>query len=129
MENKNKGTLLFVYNADSSIFARVSDAIKKVASPSKYECNLCMITYGALSMKDEWKAFLETLPFEKEFLHRDEFQKEHPEFKNTRLPAIYISQCTVIDILVSAEEINTQKDIVGLKKLIEVNLMQNIKLK
>ena len=77
-------------------------------------------------MKDEWKAFLETLPFEKEFLHRDEFQKEHPEFKNIRLPAIYISQRNVLDILVSAEEINMQKDIAGLKKRIEMNLQRTL---
>jgi len=89
---KNKGKLIFVYNADSSVFSQVSDAVKKIVTPSKYECNLCMVTYGAISMKDEWKEFLDALLFEKEFLHRDEFQKQYPELKSTKLPAIFISQ-------------------------------------
>ena len=113
-----KNKLIFVYNADSSVFSQVSDAVKKVVTPSKYECNLCMITYGAVSMKDEWREFLDALPFEKEFLHRDEFQKQYPELKSTKLPTIFISQNNTLSLLVSADEINIQKDIIGLKNII-----------
>jgi hypothetical protein len=122
---KNKDKLIFVYNADSSVFAQVSDAFKKVATPSKYECNLCMVTYGSISMKDEWKEFLSTLLFEKEFLHRDEFHEKYPELKEVKLPAIFILKNTVPDTLVSADDINIQKDIAGLKKLIndKMNLL------
>ena len=115
---KNKGKLIFVYNADSSVFSQVSDAVKKIVTPSKYECNLCMVTYGAISMKDEWKEFLDALLFEKEFLHRDEFQKQYPELKSTKLPAIFISQNNTLSVLVSADEINIQKNIDGLKNII-----------
>ncbi|PIW79450.1 MAG: hypothetical protein COZ99_01375 [Parcubacteria group bacterium CG_4_8_14_3_um_filter_48_16] len=115
---KNKGKLIFVYNADSSVFSQVSDAVKKIVTPSKYECNLCMVTYGAISMKDEWKEFLDALLFEKEFLHRDEFQKQYPELKSTKLPAIFISQNNTLSLLVSADEINIQKNIDGLKNII-----------
>jgi len=115
---KNKGKLIFVYNADSSVFSQVSDAVKKILTPSKYECNLCMVTYGAISMKDEWKEFLDALLFEKEFLHRDEFQKQYPELKSTKLPAIFISQNNTLSVLVSADEINIQKNIDGLKNII-----------
>ena len=116
--DKNARKLIFVYNADSSVFSQVSDAIKKVVTPSKYECNLCMVTYGAISMKDEWKEFLDALLFEKEFLHRDEFQKQYPELKSTKLPAIFISQNNTLSVLVSADEINIQKNIDGLKNII-----------
>ena len=115
---KNKGKLIFVYNADSSVFSQVSDAVKKIVTPSKYECNLCMVTYGAISMKDEWKEFLDALLFEKEFLHRDEFQKQYPELKSAKLPAIFISQNNTLSVLVSADEINIQKNIDGLKNII-----------
>lgn len=115
---KNKGTLLFVYNADSSVFTQVSDAIKKIVTPNKYQCNLCLVTYGAVSMKDEWKEFLNTLLFEKEFLHRDEFHEKYPELKEVKLPAIFILKNTVPDTLISADDINIQKDVAGLKKLI-----------
>ena len=115
---KNKDKLIFVYNADSSVFSQVSDAVKKIVTPSKYECNLCMITYGAISMKDEWREFLDALPFEKEFLHRDEFQKQYPELESTKLPTIFISQNNTLNPLVSADEINMQKNIDGLKNII-----------
>jgi len=115
---KNKDKLIFVYNTDSSVFSQVSDAVKKILTPSKYECNLCMVTYGAISMKDEWRKFLDALPFEKEFLHRDEFHKQHPELKSTKLPTIFISQNNTLNPLVSADEINMQKNIDGLKNII-----------
>lgn len=115
---KNKNKLILVYNTDSSVFAQVSDVFKKIATPSKYECNLCMVTYGAVSMKDEWKEFLNSLSFEKEFLHRDEFHEKYPELKEVKLPAIFILKNTVPDTLVLADDINIQKDIAGLEKLI-----------
>ena len=107
-----------MYNADSSVFSQVSDAVKKIVTPSKYECNLCMVTYGAISMKDEWREFLDALPFDKEFLHRDEFQKRYPELESTKLPTIFISQNNTLNLLVSADEINIQKNIIGLKNII-----------
>ncbi len=107
--DKNKNKLIFVYNADSSVFAQVSDAIKKIATPDKYQCNLCMVTYGAVSMKDEWKEFLSTLLFEKEFLHRDEFHEKFPELKEEKLPAIFISKNNILNLFVSSGEINRQK--------------------
>jgi len=116
--DKNAHKLIFVYNADSSVFSQVSDAVKKILTPSKYECNLCMITYGAVSMKDEWKEFLDALPFEKEFLHRGEFQKQYPELAGTKLPAIFISQNNTPNPLVSADEINMQKNVEDLKELL-----------
>jgi len=118
MKNNIKDKIIFVYNADSSVFAQVSDAFKKVAAPDTYQCNLCRITYGAVSMKDEWKMFLDTLPFEKEFLHRDEFQKQYPELKSTKLPTIFISQNNVSSLLVTADDVNMQKNIKDLKGLL-----------
>ena len=114
----NKDKLIFVYNADSSVFSQISDAVKKVVTPSKYECNLCMVTYGAISMKEEWREFINAPPFEKEFLHRDEFQKQYPELAGTKLPAIFISQNNTLSSLISAEEINKQRNVENLKKLL-----------
>ena len=118
MKNNIKDTIIFVYNADSSVFAQVSDAVKKVATPDTYQCNLCRITYGAVSTKDEWKAFLDTLPFEKEFLHRDEFGKKYPELSEVKLPTIFISQNNVPSLLITADDVNMQKNIKDLKGLL-----------
>jgi len=116
--DKNTHKLIFVYNADSSVFSQVSDAVKKIVTPNKYECNLCTVTYGAISMKDEWREFLDSLPFEKEFLHRDKFHKQHPELESTKLPTIFISQNNTLSSLISAEEINKQRNVENLKKLL-----------
>ncbi|TSD05597.1 MAG: hypothetical protein Greene07147_302 [Parcubacteria group bacterium Greene0714_7] len=119
IKNMNTKTkLLFVYNVDSSVFAQISDAFKKVIAPATYECNLCMVTYGVVSMKGEWKEFLDASTFEKEFLHKDEFHQRYPEFKGVKLPAVFIINTNVITLLISSEEINLQGDIAGLKKLI-----------
>lgn len=115
-------TILFVYNADSSIFSQVSDAVQKIISPSSYECNLCMVTYGTVSMKDEWKKYLDTLPFVKEFLHRDEFQEHYPELANTKLPAIFLVRNNIPSLLISAEDINMQKSVDDLMKLLNDRL-------
>ena len=122
--DKNQKKLIFVYNADSSIFAQVSDAFKKVVTPNKYECDLCMITYGAVSMKDEWKKFLSTISLEKEFLHKDEFKIKFPELGSTELPAVFIFEDNIPKIFLSARDINEQKNIDELIQLMK-NRLQN----
>lgn len=120
--NKQPEKLIFVYNADSSVFSQVTDAIKKVVTPNKYQCNLCMITYGPISMKDDWKEFLDTLPFDKEFLHKDEFEKRFPDLSRAELPAIFVSHENGINVLLSAKEINGQHDLQGLIDTTKRNL-------
>jgi len=65
------------------------------------------------------------LPFEKEFLHRDEFQKQYPELKSTKLPTIFISKNDALSLLVSADEINIQKNIIGLKSIINSKIKRS----
>ena len=54
----NEKKLVFVYNADSGAISLVKDFWKKILRPSSYECNLCMQTFGAFSMKKDWKKIL-----------------------------------------------------------------------
>lgn len=115
--DKKPEKLIFIYNADSSVFAQVSDAIKKVVTPKKYQCNLCMITYGTVSMKDEWKKFLDTLPLEKEFIHKDELKNKYPKLANLELPAVLISNNKKLEVLLFAKDINEQKSLQDLISL------------
>ena len=111
--------LVFVYNADSSLFSLAGDFVTKITAPSKYQCNLCMITYGPFAMKKEWKEFLAALPYKKTFLHKDEFQREYTNFKDIPLPAIFlVSEEGKMQHFVSKEEIKKQKDLAGLKRAI-----------
>ena len=88
--NRDNTTLLFVYNADGTFFASVTDCVHKIISPETCQCNLCKLTHGNAGMKKEWQTFLETLPYKKQFQHKDEFLRIHPEFADTPLPAIFV---------------------------------------
>ena len=70
-KSDDKPSLVFVYNADSGLFNTLTDIAHKIFSPDTYSCNLCMITHDNLSMRSEWKDFIEKLDIELEFLHRD----------------------------------------------------------
>ena len=81
--------LLFVYNADSGVINLVKDFWKKLLRPSSYECNLCMQTFGAFTMKKDWKSFIKNLNIDTDFLHRDEFEKKY-HIKDANYPSAYI---------------------------------------
>ncbi len=82
-------TLVFVYNAADGVFAAIGDAVHKVVSPDTYPCSLCAITYGALRMRPEWRAYLRSLPYPARFLHRREFARAYPGVA-VPLPAILL---------------------------------------
>ena len=110
--------LIFVYNAGSSFFSTVNDVVRKVIAPNSQECSLCRITYGPLSMKDEWRNFLESLSQRKIFLHKDEFHRLYPKKADTELPAIFTDEKGEINLFISAQEINLAKTIADLINLI-----------
>lgn len=124
MDRKEKLKLVFVYNADATLFAQAGDFMKRLVTPDKYECNLCMVTYGQFgTMKDEWKSFIDSLSGDKEFLHKDEFYKQYPRYKKTPLPAIFVTQNgDTLSILASREEINAVKTIPEMETLVTEKL-------
>jgi hypothetical protein len=110
-------TYLFVYNADSGFFNTVKDTLHKVVSPKTYECNLCKITYGPISMKARWKAFISSL--DARFLHKDEFEKHHPPGK---YPCVYKQEGEKLTLLISQEEMNAVRDLDELITLMKKKL-------
>ena len=120
--NNKNNTLVFVYNSDGTLKAAAVDFVTRLVTPDKYSCNLCMVTYGSMFKKQSWRAFLDTLPNKIIFLHRDEFLKQYPEYRNIKLPVVLTDSCEKLETLVSAEEIQTVKDLEGLKKLITEKL-------
>ena len=117
----NQTSLIFVYNADSGLFNTLTDIAHKVFSPDTYSCNLCMITHDNLSMRSEWKEFIEQLDIELEFLHRDEFLKQY-KMSDVKLPCIFSKDTDGLSDFISADEINTSKSVDDLKNLIQGKL-------
>ncbi len=83
--------LMLVYNADSGIINALMHAVHKQVRPETYPCSLCALTYGAVSMRGEWKSFLDSLPMDVVFHHRDDFAEAYPD-QDTPLPAILVSE-------------------------------------
>src|SRR3989338_4153769 len=112
-------TIIFIYNAKSGLLAGLSDAVTKIVAPSQYECNLCKITYGPLSMKEEWAQFLATLPQEKVFLHKDELIGQYEALNNYALPTIFLKHDNRFSLLVSKDKLNTLKSVMELKYVLK----------
>lgn len=125
MKPKNKiNKLIFVYNANSGLMNSAFDSMHKIFSPKTYECNLCKLTYGALTVKKDWKDFLETIETPIEFLHKNEFLKKYIE-TNFKLPAIFEEkENNKVKVFASTNEINSAKNLDELKDLIAEKLMK-----
>ncbi len=119
--------LIFVYNADSGFFSAFKDGLHKMVSPSTYQCNLCALTYGRINMKEEWKAFIDSLEIPSEFLHRDGFLKKlesHPhDVVDIEFPAIFLNKDGRISLLIGQYEINQCKTLKDLMDSITGSLV------
>ena len=110
--------LIFVYNADGGLINAVKDAVWKVARPSTYPCSLCALTYGWVSMHGRWRRFLDALPQDKVFHHRDDFAESFPGV-SVALPAILIAKGDAPpEELISAEELDALPDLAKLIALV-----------
>lgn len=117
MSENEKGTLIFIYNADSGLFNTMTDIAHKMFSPSTYSCNLCAITHGLLSEKQAWRQFIEQLEWPVEFLHRDEYESHYHD-KLEAYPAVLQRRGKVMHMLLRAEDINRCDSIDSLRRLI-----------
>ena len=112
--------LILVYNADSGLITALMHAVHKQISPATYPCSLCAITYGAVSMKREWKRFLDGLEHAVTFHHRDDFTAAFPALgtggaREVTLPAILVSEPGEEPrVLVAAQELDTMTDLAEL---------------
>lgn len=114
--------LLFVYNADGGLLPGLKDAFHKILSPDTYPCSLCAVTYGATSMRPEWKTFIKSLPVAVGFLHRDEFVRAYPEQRAQPLPAAFaVAADGRLTPVIQKEEMDAA-DLNGLMELVRQRL-------
>ena len=100
--------LIFVYNAKSGTVDALLGGLHKIVSPSTYNCNLCVITFGNLSENKIWKAFREKSDVEMDFYHKDEFSKKFrskwlPKFD---FPLVLSEEKGELVVFIPSEEIN-----------------------
>lgn len=116
--------LIFVYNANSDLFSTVTDFAHKLLSPSTYSCNLCALTYGNFTVKQQWKSFIEGLATKTVFLHKDEFEKQYKI--QPALPAVFTKIDGAIEELISREEIESCRSLGELKKLVKHKVEEHV---
>lgn len=114
MDKSKSPELLFVYNADSGVANQLIDYGKKYIAPSKFDCQLCMVSYGAFGMKRDWKKFIGLLPFRTVFLHRDEFEKTYPNNKFS-YPAVIQKYGSKMKLLITSQDFDSIKDLETLR--------------
>lgn len=115
-------TIMMVYNADAGVFNAMSDAFHKAVSPDTYQCSLCVVTHGIVSMRFQWRTFLGSLPLKKKFCHRDDFADDFPGV-HVALPAILLDVAdSKPKVLVSQEELSSIDDLSKLIMLTEQRL-------
>lgn len=115
--------LLIVYNADGGILNALKDAVWKIISPATYPCSLCAITYGAVSMHPEWRRFLDSLPLEVVFYHRDDFAAAYPDH-GIALPVIAVAYGDEMpQILVAKETLDNAGHTASLIETVEEALV------
>lgn len=115
--------LLFVYNADGGLLAGLQDIFHKILSPATYPCSLCGVTYGAAGMRPEWRQFVRALPLPVEFLHRDEFARAYPQWRQHPLPAAFAAAETgELTPFIEAPEMNAA-DLNGLMALVRARVV------
>ena len=115
-------SLIMVYNADEGMFNAMSDTAHKIFSPDTYECSLCRVTHGMVSMRWEWRKFLGSIPLSKQFYHRDEFARKFGDTKIV-LPAILTQeQGAEPKVLINKDELGAITDLSRLIALIDERL-------
>ncbi len=113
-----KPELILVYNANATVFAVTVDFFHKLFSPQTYQCNLCRVTYGPVTIKKEWKQFLDSLSYTVVFYHKDQFVRDVPGSGVETFPVILTREAGVLSVLVSTDEINQVSTIDELKLLL-----------
>jgi hypothetical protein len=104
--------LIFVYNAGSGLITALIHTVHKQVHPASYPCSLCALTFGLIAMRREWKHFVERLPGETIFHHRDDFSATYPALgtrgaREVPLPAILVSEAGEEPrVLISKEELD-----------------------
>ncbi len=110
--------LCFVYNADSGKWNAYLDMAHKVFSPATYPCSLCDLTYGIFKIRPAWEDFVEKSPISLEFLHKDEFHAQYPQFKDLPLPVVLKRQQNDLTLFLNQVELAEIKTIEALKNRI-----------
>ena len=114
---QSKPRLVLVYNADTGLIEALMHAVHKQFFPETYPCSLCALTYGAVSMRGDWKQFWQGLDADVDFYHRDDFTRAFPTLgtggvREVTLPVVLMSEeGEEPRVVISNEELDAMADV------------------
>ncbi len=114
--------LVFVYNAETGLFNKLTDFAHKFVSPETYACNLCALTYGRFTMQKEWADYVKQLPMPVELSYRNEWRFA-PVRDTYPLVALQTGE-NQIEVLLGAEELNQMRSLKQLKHRLDEALQK-----
>lgn len=112
--------LIFVYNAETGLFNKLTDFAHKIVSPATYACSLCALTYGKFTVKKAWAEYVKQLPIPVEFIYKNEW-KFAPVRDVYPLIALQTGD-NRIEVLLEADELNRIKSLNQLKSRLDETL-------
>ena len=125
---QKRARLILVYNADTGLIEMLKHAVHKQLWPETYPCSLCAMTYGAVSMRGDWKQFWQALDMDVLFYHRDDFTEDFPELgtggaREVALPSILISEAgEEPHVIIGNEELDAMGDVNDLMARVSAKL-------
>jgi hypothetical protein len=116
--------LIFIYNAKSGLVADVKGAMTKILNPGSYDCDLCKITYGVVTIKDDWRVYLASLPHAKVFLHKDELVGQNEKYSKYDLPVLLLESDDKLLELVTKKDFEGIRTVQDLVQMIDKKLLK-----
>lgn len=111
--------LIFVYNAYSDLFSKVTDFAHKAISPDTYACNLCRVTYGHFARRREWADFIKRLPYKVSFQYKNERKDLGLDMG---LPLVLMKENGETKVILSPKELNSVRNLQEMIDLVEGKL-------
>lgn len=113
--------IIIAYNNFGGICPQLADLCYRFFSPETYPNKVVKLTNNVVGLKKEWKNFLEALPFQKVFYHKDDVERKlAPE--TFALPAIFLADSLSAICLLTASEISRLKNLPELEAALQLKL-------
>ena len=124
MRDHDLDEVLFVWNADGTLVSRALDAVHKIVRPETYQCDLCVITHGALTERREWRDFVNRLGLPARALHRDEFAVAFPG-RDFAWPAVLARRGDGLEAIAGPRELAEMDGVADLAAAVTAWLSRN----
>lgn len=113
--------IIIAYNNFGGICPQLGDLCYRFFFPETYPNKLVKLTNNLVGLKKEWKDFLEELPFQKVFYHKDDVERKL-EPDTFALPAIFLADSLSTVCLLTASEISHLRSLPELEAAVQLKL-------